>query len=206
MKIPHLLIVALLLVVASSAGARNLRMSMDDVFTVADTDKWNVTVEKELILRFADVMVRPKGRATFSLKLWFKCDTRDLAQYDTPEKRRRAVKRMVEPYASGIVEKSPEPAEITNQGWIGYLVRVTDASLVGRKQAVDGEFLYLYKGCIRLSKDSALGFSLMTNDPDSVETKELFSYIYAFAKPKAAQHGSAPLPRDPQTNHAESGH
>jgi hypothetical protein len=190
MKTSHLLIIALSLITAFSSNAKDIRMSLDDVFTVSDTDKWNVTVEKELTLRFADVTVEPKGRATFSLKLWFKCDTRDLSQYDTPEKMRRTVKNMVKPYASVIVEKSPEPVEITNKGWVGYMVRVTDASLVGKKQAADGEFLYMYKGVIRLSEDSALGFSLMANDPDSAETKELFSYIYAFAKPKVVQQGN----------------
>ena len=200
MKTTRLSITILLLIAAFFSSAKDIHMTVDDVFTLSDTDKWNVTVEKELSLRFADVIVTPKGRATFSLKIWFKCDTKDLSQYDTPENIWRTVKKMLEPYAAGIVEKSPEPVEIRNKGWIGYMVRATDASLVGRKQAVDGEFLYMYKGIIRLSEDSALGFSLMTNDPDSAETKELFNYIRAFAKPKVAQQREAPLLREAESN------
>ena len=176
---------AMIAVVATCRGEK-IRMSMRDVFDVSSTEKWNVRVERQLTLRFADVMVAPKGRETFSLKLWFRCDTPDLAALDTPAKRKRSVEQMLKPYLPGIVEKTPQISEIVVKGRVGYLARITDASLVNREKPKDGEFLYLYKGTIRLTDDSALGFSLMTNDPDSDETKAVFAYIYSFAKGKDA--------------------
>jgi hypothetical protein len=173
-----------LFALASPGRAEKIQMSLDDVFDLANPEKWDVQIERQLPLRFADVMVRPKGSETFSLKLWFRCDTPDLAALDTPAKRKHAVEQMVKPYLGVIVEKAPQITEIVVKGRIGYLARITDASLVNREKPKDGEFLYLYKGSIRLTDDSALGFSLMTNDPDSDETKAVFAYIYSFARSK----------------------
>lgn len=66
-------------------------MSLDERFMVAETEKWSVTVEKLLPLRFADVRIEPKNDSGFSLMLFFKCETPDLAQFDSPEKMGRSV-------------------------------------------------------------------------------------------------------------------
>lgn len=161
-------------------------MALGDEYTVEDTPKWSVSVEGYLTLRFADVHVSPKEKKTFDLMLYFKCDTKDLARFDTPEKMRNSVITSSKPYLSGTVEKEIRIDEIHNKGRYGFRTRLTDAALAGKKAPPDGEYLYLIRGMIRLSDDSALGFSLMTNDPDSAETHEIETYIYSFAKEKKA--------------------
>jgi len=163
---------------------KELLMSMDDTFTVTNTEKWTVSVERALDLRFAEVKVLPKHGASFSLMLYFKCDTKDLAQFNTPEKMKKSVVVSSEKYLAGTVEKQVKIEEIHNKGWYGFRTKLTDADLAGKKSIPDGQFLYIIRGMIRLSEDSALGFSLMTNDPDSVETHEIEKYIYGFAKEK----------------------
>jgi hypothetical protein len=160
-------------------------MSMEEgECTLQSTEKWDVTVERALPLRFADVHVLPKQKKTFDLMLYFKCDTKDLAQFDTPEKMRKSVLLSSEKYLPGTVEKKVEIEEIHNKGWYGFKTKLTDADLAGNKPIPEGQFLYMIRGMIRLSPNSALGFSLMTNDPDSPETREIESYIYSFAHEK----------------------
>ena len=159
-------------------------MSLDDEFPVQDTAKWTVTVERYMTLRLADVHVFPKQKKTFDLMLYFKCDTKDLARFDTPEKMRKSVVVSSEKYLGGTVEKQIKIEEIHNKGWYGFRTKLTDADLAGKKSIPDGQFLYIIRGMIRLSSDSALGFSLMTNDPDSEETHAIEKYIYSFAKEK----------------------
>jgi len=166
------------------AETLKLVMSLDDEYTVQDTEKWTVSVQRYMTLRLADVEVLPKEKKSFSLMLYFKCDTKDLAQFNTPEKMKRSVIASSKKYLGGIVEKEIVAEEIKNKGWYGFKTKLTDASLVGKKSIPAGEFLYIIRGMIRLSDDSALGFSLMANDPDSAETKELEKYIYGFAKEK----------------------
>jgi hypothetical protein len=159
-------------------------MALDDEYTVQDTEKWTVSVQRYMTLRLADVEVLPKQKKSFSLMLYFKCDTKDLAQFDTPEKMKNSVIASSKKYLGGTVEKEIKVEEIKNKGWYGFKTKLTDASLVGKKPTPEGEFLYIIRGMIRLSEDSALGFSLMTNDPNSEETREIEKYIYAFAKDK----------------------
>ena len=159
-------------------------MSLHDEYTVQDTEKWTVSVQRYMALRLADVEVLPKQKKSFSLMLYFKCDTKDLAQFDTPEKMNKSVIASSKKYLGGIVEKEIPVEEIKNKNWYGFKTKLTDASLVGNKTILDGEFLYIVRGMIRLSEDSVLGFSLMTNDPNPEETREIEKYIYAFAKEK----------------------
>ena len=163
------------------AETQKLMMAINDEYTVQDTDKWTVSVQRYLILRFADVKVVPKQGKTFSLMLYFKCDTKDLAMVDTPAKMKNVVIASSKKYLEISVEKDLQIEEIHNKGWYGFKTQITDASLVGKK-IPEGEFLYLIRGMIRLSEDSALGFSLMINDLNSQETREIVNYIYGFAK------------------------
>jgi hypothetical protein len=179
----RLFTIAALIAVCSLCEAESLEfhMSVPDKYRVSDTEKWSVSVLRVLDLRFADVKVVPKGKKTFSLMLYFKCDTPDLAEFNTPRKMKRAVVESSKIYLGHIVEKEIVVEPITNKGWYGFRTKITDASLAGAKPIPEGEFLYIIRGMIRLSKDSALGFSLMTNDPDSAETREIEEYIYSFA-------------------------
>jgi hypothetical protein len=161
-----------------------LTMSLDDKFTVADTTKWKVTVEKELALRFANVKVEPKEGAGFSLVLYFKCDTPDLAQFDSPPKIERAVRASSNQYLSNTVEKTIVLKKLAPKGWYGCYTVLTDASLADKTTIPENEFKYITRGMIRLSQNSALGFSLMTNDVDDAQYKEIIRYILSFAKPK----------------------
>jgi hypothetical protein len=89
-------------------------------------------------------------------------------------------------YLGHTVEKEIIFEPLTNKGWYGFKTRITDPSLVNVKPIPPGQFLYIVRGMIRLSKESALGFSLMTNDTESAETAELLKYIYGFAKEKGS--------------------
>ncbi|AWI08726.1 hypothetical protein [Ereboglobus luteus] len=177
--------IILLFIISSicNAATQELIMSMDDRYTVQDTEDWAVTVGRYLSLRYADVKVLPKQtKKSFNLMLYFKCDTKDLAQFDTPKKMKKAVVSSSKKYLGGIVEKEIKVEEIKNKGWYGFKTQFTDASLVDKKTIPDDEYLYMIRGMIRLSEKSALGFSLMTNAPDSTETAEVMKYIYSFAK------------------------
>jgi len=156
--------------------------SLDDRFTVAETEHWNVTVEKQLSLRFADVKIEPKSNSSFSLMLYFKCDTPDLSQFDTAEKIERSVRASSEKYLSSTVEKTIVLKTLNVKGWYGFYTILTDKNLATNKNIPKGEFRYITRGMVRLSKDSALGFSLMSNDLNSSEYKEVFNYILSFVK------------------------
>jgi hypothetical protein len=172
------------LVARAEETKHELVMSVEDRFTVAETEKWSVAVEKELSLRFANVKILPKKDKSFSLMLYFKCDTRDLAQFDSPAKIERAVRVSSEKYLPGAVEKKIDLKKLKTGGWYGCYTVITDAELAEKKEISQGEFKYITRGMIRLSKDSALAFSLMSNDLDGPEYKEVFKYIISFVKPK----------------------
>ena len=86
-----------------------VRMSLppNDTFVVEVKPEWKVTMGKYdyLLLRYANVLIEPREGKSFSLKLFFRCDTPDLAQFDTPEKMKRAVINSSKDYLSGSVEK-----------------------------------------------------------------------------------------------------
>ena len=179
--------VAFLAVMAVSsihAEKHELQITPTDVFTVEDTDDWGVTIERNRALYYADVAIRPKKGKSFSLKLFFKADLRffmDHNRFNTPETMKVRVVESSESYLPHTVEKSIEVEEISNKGWYGFKTTLTDADLAG-KPVPKGEFLYMIRGMIRLSDRAALGFSLMTNDPKSPETKKIMDYVYGFAK------------------------
>lgn len=179
------LLLSILLAFASIAAAGNvheLKMSLDDTFRVAETKDWNVEIERMLTLRFADVKITPKRGYDFSMMLYFKCDTKDLAQFDTPDKIARSVRKSSEKYLSSTVEKKVSLQTIPVKGTYGYYTILTDAEVAGKKNLAPGEFKYLTRGMVRLSKDSALGFSVMTNDINSADYKKLINYVYGFIK------------------------
>lgn len=195
-------IVFLVMMAVSSVHAKKheLQITPADTFIVEDTEAWEVTIDRYRPLYYADVVVSPKDKS-FSLKLFFKADLRffmDHNRFDTPEAMKSIVINSSKEYLPGTVEKSIEVEEISNKGWYGFKTTLTDAEWVG-KPIPKGEFLYLTRGMIRLSepkRGSALGFSLMTNDVKSPETKKIMDYIYGFAKERTAAPDAAPPPQD----------
>jgi hypothetical protein len=196
------------------------KMSLDDTFVVKTPEGWTAKEEKYLPLRFANVEIAPKKGGAFSLMLYFKCDTPDLAQFDSMEKIERSLRASSEKYLAGAVEKTLTIKKIgegrgargvarsgdrattgsgdrattgsgdratTGEGEkVGYgcYAVLTDAE-VAKKQTseiAEGEFKYIVRGMIRLSPDSALGFSLMVNDLDSPGYREVMDYIQSFVK------------------------
>jgi hypothetical protein len=168
--------------VASAGDSRKLNMSLDDVFYVSDSDDWKIDIERELTLRFADVHVTSKHGYPFGMMLYFKCDTPDLAKFDSPEKIARSVRASSEKYLPNIVERKIDLEPISVKGSYGSLTVLTDAEVARKTAPAPGEFKYLTRGMIRLSKDSALGFSIMTNDISSADYKRLLEYVYGFIK------------------------
>lgn len=168
--------------VAVAGNVQELRMSLDDTFRVEETEDWNVEVGRKLTLRFADVKVTPKRGYDFFMMLNFKCDTKDLSQFDTPEKIVSSVRKNSEKYLPLTVEKKVSLRAIPIKATYGFYTILTDAEVAGKATLPPGEFKYLTIGMVRLSKDSALGFSIMTNDIDSENYKKLLNYVYGFIK------------------------
>lgn len=177
------LVLACLVSVPAWAGAaKEFRMTANDVFAVSETDDMRVEVQKEEAQRFADVLLTSKRGYPFSMMLYFKRDTPDIAQFDSAEKIARSVRTSSEKYLSGSVEKKIELQSVAAKDSYGSLTVLTDAKLAGKATPPEGEFRYLTRGMVRLSKDSALGFSLMTNDVKSADYQKLLGYVYAFVK------------------------
>ena len=164
-----------------------LTMSLDDRFVVSESEQWNVKVERILPLRLADVRITPKTGSAFDLTLYFKCDTPDLAQFDSPEKIEKSVRKSCEKYLPHIVEKHIEIKKLNVKGWYGCYTVFTDKDLAAAGTVPEGQFKFMTRGMIRLSPDSALGFSLMTNAVDTPTYKELLDYVYSFVKDKAVR-------------------
>ncbi len=157
--------------------------SLNDSFRIAETEQWNVKVERELMLRQADVRIDDKSGYPFGLMLYFKADTPDQAQFDTPEKMKRSVQEGSEKYLPHIVEKSTAVRAMPQAATYGFYTVLTDAEVAAKARPAAREFKFLTRGMLRLSKDTALGFSLMTNDIDSADYRKLFDYVGSFVKP-----------------------
>ena len=181
-------VTGLLCALALVAGAAEfkhyqLRMSADDTFTVAETKTWAVKVERFLSMRHADVKVTPKVGADFSLMLYFKCDTADLANFDSAEKMKKVVLASSQKYLPNCVEKEVQLHAINQRGRYGFYTILTDANLANETRVPEGKFKFITRGMVRLSTDSALGFSLMTNEVTSKKYEELLAYVLGFIQP-----------------------
>ncbi|WP_419176781.1 hypothetical protein [Desulfosediminicola sp.] len=160
----------------------NFVMSLDDEFIVRETDDLNVDVQKELTLRFADVKITPKQDNSFSMMLYFKCDTKDLAQFDSLSKIKKSVKRSSEKYLPYVFEKEIKLIDVNWKGQYGSYCILTDSALANAKSIPPNQFKYLTRGMVRLSEDSALGFSLMTNEINTEKYQEMLSHIKSWIK------------------------
>jgi len=68
------------------------------------------------------------------------------------------------------------------KGWYGWYTVLKDKKLAKKLKTSDYEFMYITRGIIRLSPDSALGFSLMTNEINTKKYKKLFRHIKSYVK------------------------
>ena len=180
MKTIYIIATALVLMAVSSVYAQELRMSLSDVYLVEESSDWSVQIEKLLTLRFADVKITPKRGYDFSMKLFFKCDTPDLSRFDTPEKIAESIRTSSAEYLPYIEEKEIVLRPAPVQPMYGFLTVLTDATEAKKNIREPGQFKYMTRGMVRLSKDTALGFSLMTNDINSHEYQKLLDYVYSF--------------------------
>lgn len=163
-----------------AGNPKEVRLSVNDLFRVATPDQWSVAVEKELALRFADIKIKSKSGYPFNMMLYFKCDTPDLAKFNTPQKIEKSVISSTEQYLPYVLEKKIELYKTPVS--YGYYTTLTDANLAQKTSIPADEYKYMTRGMIRLSDDSVLGFSIMTNDIHSADYKKLTNYIYGFVK------------------------
>jgi hypothetical protein len=157
-------------------------MTLCESFKVSETDDWSVDVDRYLMLRFADVKITSKRGYDFHMKLYFKADTEDLSQFNTPEKIAQGVRISSEKYLPYILEGEIHLEPVPLNGTYGYLTVITDAELAQKRTIPPGEYRYMTRGMYRTSDDTALGFSIMTNDVSSDRYRELLEYVYGFLK------------------------
>ena len=164
------------------AGTEEIAMNPGDVYSVASVDGYTVEIVKYVPMRVAEVKVTPNDSPDFSLMLYFKCDTPELGQFDTPEKIAASVKASPEELLSEAAEKTAEIKPLSPNGRYGCYTVLTDSDLANEELIPAGEFKYIVRGMIRLSADAALGFSLLTNKIDTPEFQNILDYICSFAK------------------------
>lgn len=160
-----------------------VRLSEDDTFTVSTPKAWTLQVVRATAMRQTDVKVTPKIGGAFSLILYFKRDTADVALFDTPEKMKEFVIRSAQRYLISSVEKEIRLQPINHRGRYGFYTVLTDAVLADLPTVPEGKFKFATRGMVRLSTDSALGFSLMTNEVNTKEYRELMDYVLSFVQP-----------------------
>jgi hypothetical protein len=158
-----------------------IRMSAADVFRLEAPSDWKVEVKKCMPVRFASVQISPLRGYDFVMMLIFKCEANALAQSDAPEKMAQAVKRSFEKRLPRMVEKEVVLQPVPVKSTYGFYTILTDAELVG-KTTPTGEYRHMTGGMVRLSKDSALVFTIGTNDVDSEDYRKLLNYVYGFIK------------------------
>jgi len=164
----------------NAAEPTRIRLNVDEIIEIQENPSWNITIEKELQLRFADIKIKPQNGYPFSMMLYFKCDTKDLAQFDSPEKIARSITSSSEKYLPYILEKKITLQPIPIKSTYGYLTVLTDAEVSKMAKSPQGEFKYMTRGMVRISKDSALGFSIMSNDITSTDYNSLLNYVYSY--------------------------
>ena len=167
---------------ASGPKEYRIRLSLNDYFIVKDTEEYKVTLQKQLILRFANVQVTPQNGKDFDLLLFFKSDTPDLAQFDTAQKIRDNLYQAATPYLPYVVETEVALREFFWKNRRGYLTILSDRQLADKEQIPAGVFKYLTKGMVRLSTDSVLGFSLMTNELGTDSYNQHLAYVKSFVQ------------------------
>jgi len=171
--------------VISEGGKHILRMSFDDTFVVEETEEWHVDVQESPELPFVTVFIRPKKDKSFSMELCFRRDTPNLAKLNSGDK----IKNFVMAYSSSqyVPQSSVKRIELKPlniKGWYGWYTVLTDSESKNKDETSEGEFKYVTTGTVRLSSDSVLIFTIMTNELDTPKYKKLFDFTCSFIKDK----------------------
>jgi len=180
-------LILLSILVSSQAPAKlfneyRIRLSLDDSLIIQETEEFAVEVKKQLILRFATIQVTPKAGNDFDLMLFFKCDTPDLALFNSPQKLVASLHQAALPYLPYVVETEVTVREFFWKHRHGYLTILTDRQLANKEEIPAGDFKYLTKGIVRITNDSVLGFSLRTNKIGTDRYDQLLAYVKSFVQ------------------------
>ena len=176
-------IVSLVLLLSLALNAKNIKitMSLDDRFTIKEHPNWEIKNDRYMALRLADISIFAKKGYAFDLKLYFKCDTKDLSKFNTPEKVKKSITDSSKQYLPYCVENKVILKKLKVKRF-GFYTQLTDKELIKKKKIPNGEYKYMTRGFYRVGNDSVLGFSLMTNDIDSKDYKQMLAYILSFEK------------------------
>ncbi len=90
--------------------------------------------------------------------------------------------RRTEKYLPYVFEKEIKLIDVNWKGQYGSYCILTDSALANAKSIPPNQFKYLTRGMVRLSEDSALGFSLMTNEINTEKYQEMLSHIKSWIK------------------------
>ena len=191
MRLRALLLALFFILYSSSSQAGPLvkvTTSMRDTFLLQGTEQWDVRLERQLLLRFAQVSVSDKSGYPFNLILNFMADTPDLAKFDTPEKMEKTIRARTEKFLAQSVEKTIVLQKVPVASTYGFYTIITDAKVANNPSPPVRDFKYLTGGMIRLSPDTALEYVLTTNDTDSTSYRTLLDeFVYKLVRPEAGK-------------------
>lgn len=178
---------AIVLAIVSSAAwagqTIEITTGRGEIFRIRETADFNVRLDRYEPLGFAEIGVDDKHGYPFRLRLHFKADPPRRGQFNSRKKMAKAVQEDAEKYLSATVEKSVALRKVPIRSTYGFYTVLTDAAVAGKAGHEPGEYRYMTRGMIRLSKNTAPGFSLMTNDVDSFHYRKMLNYVYSFVKP-----------------------
>jgi len=175
----------LLALVANSEEFKQflVRLAEEDSFTVAETKTWMIQLVRTKPLLYTDIRITPKTGNTFSLTLYFKSDTHAMANLDTPEKMKSVIAYSSQSDLKHTGEKEVHFQPIDYRGRYGFYAVITNAIPPQLPNATNGPFKFTTRGMVRLTTDSALGFTLRTHVLNSKEYQTLMDYILSFVQP-----------------------
>ena len=171
----------LLLSLALNAKDIKLQITMDETFTIKENSDWEIKIERYMPLRLADVSIFPKKGYDFDLKLYFKSDTKDLSNFNTPEKVKKSIIKTSTQYLPYCIEKEVTLKKLDVKRF-GFYTQLTDKELINQENLPRGKYRYMTRGFYRTGSGSVLGFSLMTNDINSKNYRQILAYILSFEK------------------------
>jgi hypothetical protein len=165
---------------ASDFNVIKPKIDLSHEFIVKETENYSIELIKELPLRFSNILVKPKKTYKFSMMLYFICDTPDLSEFDTPEKMETKFRKSSRKYLPYSKENEMNITPLNWNGRYGFKTVFTDKNYDELSKVPDGEFRYITRGMVRISNNTALGFSIMSNDLNSTNYEDLLKYVKGF--------------------------
>lgn len=184
---------------AANAKGKNVETSQTisfkisaNTFTIVPKAGWKLQEQQSIPEQFEVVLIHgPKD--VFSLQLNFICDTSDPAKLDTPEKMKEFLKESTVKFYMDSLEKEKKEGiycrDFTAAGRFGYVTRFTDKKYQGDTPVPPEEWRYLTVGAFRLSNNSMMVFTLLTNTIDDKDYVELLEYIGSFTFSEEGEKG-----------------